>query len=92
MHTLFNIYPDHSRQRLTQTHLLILALLNFDHNIHIVFHDGSEQLIEADDELNKQWQALPLYGARDFLFLNSPLENMTQQDYHRLSQQADFIS
>jgi hypothetical protein len=92
MRVLFNIYPEQSQQRLEQTHLLILALLNFDHTIHIVFHGGSEHIIQNNSSLNKKWQALPLYGAHDFLFLNGPLENLNRQKYHRLCQQAEFIA
>ena len=79
MRILFNIQPGQSQLRLTQTHLLILALLNFDHTVHIVFHDGGEQIIRNDEELNKKWQALPLYGAHDFLFLDGPFKNTSEK-------------
>ncbi|KAA3641527.1 MAG: hypothetical protein DWP95_06575 [Proteobacteria bacterium] len=92
MHTLFNIYPDQSRQRLEQTHLLILALLNFDHTVHIVFHKGSEQFIKENADLSKKWQALPLYGAHDFWFFNGQHDNLNDQQYRRIKQRADFIS
>jgi len=92
MRTLFNIQPGQSPERLNQTHLLILALLNFDHTVHVVFHHGSEQFIKDDIELSKKWQALPLYGAHDFLFFNSPNDNLSEIKYHKLCQQADFIS
>lgn len=92
MRLLFNIHPKQSQQRMEQTHLLILALLNFDHTIHIVFHGGSEQIIKDNTVFNKKWNALTLYGAQDFLFLNGPLENINQQEYHHLCHQADFIA
>lgn len=89
---LFNIRPDQSPERLEQSHLLILALLNFDHTVHVVFHDGSEQFIKDNEDLNKKWQALPLYGAHDFWFINGPHNNLTEHKYRKLNQQADFIS
>lgn len=92
MRTLFNITPDQDIQRLQQTHLLILALLNFDHTVDIVFHNNSDLLIEDHQNLYQQWQALPLYGARDFKFLNSRQDNISQQHFHKLIQQADFVS
>lgn len=92
MRALINIFPGQSPKRLQQTHLLILALLNFDHTVHIVFHDGSERTIQHDTELNKKWQALPLYGARDFLFLSGQYTNLSTEQFHRIKQRADFIS
>jgi|GEM_PF-2037379 len=92
MRILFNIYPEQSRQRLAQTHLLILAFLNFDHSVHIVFHEGSEQLIQDDLNIKKEWQALPLYGAHEFLFFDGPDKNISEDKYRHLIQQADFIS
>ena len=92
MQTLFNIHPDQSPERLEQTQLLILALLNFDHSVHVVFHAGSEQAIKDNTELNKQWQALPLYGTHDFWFRGGPHQNLSEQKYRILRQQADFIA
>ena len=92
MRCLFHIFADSSQDRLEQSHLLILACLNFDYRVDIVFHDHSERVLSRQPQLYKKWQALQLYGAQEFIQLSelscSEADNLLTQ----LTDQADFIA
>lgn len=92
MRSLFHIYPDFSHARLEQSYLLILACLNFDHRVDIVLHPGSEHRLQQNVQLLKKWQALPLYGAEDFIRLSELNCTDARQKLIRLTLKADFIA
>ncbi len=59
-----------SDQRLEHSYLLCLALLNFEHQVNVVFVDHAFKSILADEITKKQWMALKLYGVEAFYQLN----------------------
>lgn len=92
MQTVFHIYPQQSDQCLEQSYLLMLALLNFEHKVFIVFHQNSFAEISKHAEQLKKWQALHLYGARAFLHYNGDNDNIGTHELQQLTQQADFVA
>ncbi len=55
-----------SQQQLTHSHLLCLALLNFEHQVSVVFIGQAFKLIMQDMDSQKHWLALKLYGVDRF--------------------------
>ncbi len=92
MRAIFHIYPQQSQQCLQQTYLLLLALLNFDHKVFIVFHQNSLTEISKNTEQAKKWQALNLYGAQAFIYYDGDNDNIDAYGLQQLMRQADFIA
>lgn len=99
MKTLFIINENISQSQLEQTYLLILAMLNFDHDVDLVFINDAFNRIKRDEALKKQWLALKIYGADNFFNLthngNKPgpgLITISQADFEKLKNQADILS
>ena len=59
-----------SNQQLEHSYLLCLALLNFEHEVNVVFVDQAFKSILAEAEIQKQWLALKLFGVEAFYQLN----------------------
>jgi len=65
------IITDHlSKQQLEHSYLLCLALLNFEHQVNVVFVDHAFKSIMAEAEIQQQWLALKLFGVEAFYQLN----------------------
>jgi len=59
-----------SKQQFEHSYLLCLALLNFEHQVNVVFVDQAFKSIMAETEIQKQWLALKLFGVEAFYQLN----------------------
>lgn len=92
MQAVFHIHPQQSEHSLEQSYLLMLALLNFEHKVFIIFHQNSLTEILKNTEQAKKWQALDLYGAQAFLHYGGDNDNIDAHGMHQLMQQADFIA
>ena len=67
-----------SKQQLEHSYLLCLALLNFEHEVNLVFIGQAFKTIMAEAELQKQWLALKLFGVKTFYQLNLDDEQINQ--------------
>ncbi len=99
MRTLFIINQHMNEAQIEQSYLLILAMLNFDHHVNVVFTGQSYRRLITDDAAKKKWSALKIYGVDDFFELtehqSSCIENIkhiNHSAFARLKSQADFLS
>ncbi|MGJ8662658.1 MAG: hypothetical protein ACSHWU_03360 [Marinicella sp.] len=103
MKALFYLPETFSDQQTENAYLLCLAMLNFEHQVHVVFTAKSWQTINANDLLRKQWLALKLYGAKGFYQLSSSqhsepsrsheaLTHLTESAFDELKNAMDFLS
>lgn len=67
-----------SQQQLAHSHLLCLALLNFEHQVNVVFIGQAFKVIMQDMDLQKQWMALKLFGIEAFYQLDA----VSKQEKH----------
>ncbi len=99
MKSLFIINEKISNSQLEQSYLLILAMLNFEHHVKLVFINNAYTRIDNDPALKQQWLALKLYGIEKFYCLNSTqvsshqeLIPITDMEFEQLKNQADLVS
>ena len=99
MKAVFVINESMSHEQLEQSYLLILALLNFDHHVDLVFvGDAFNQLIQGE-QTTKKWRALKLYGVHAFYQFCDDKENhpdelvpLNANEFATLKTQAQFLS
>lgn len=72
------ISEQQSTQQLQESYLLCLALLNFEHQLNVVFIGQAVALLDQDAALKKSWLALKLYGAEAFYQLNKDSQNKSE--------------
>jgi hypothetical protein len=70
MKITFIITDNLSMQQLEHKYFLCLALLNFEHQVTVVFVDQAFQSIVTEPEIKKSWLALKIYGVETFYQLN----------------------
>ena len=100
MRTLFVIPAHAGKQMLQQQHLLCLAMLNFEHQVTVVFTGDVWQQVWQDEVMRKQWLALKMYGAEDLCVLSSPnqpklpveLKLLNASELASLKAEMEFIS
>lgn len=73
-----------SAEQLERSYLLGLALLNFEHNLSLVFIDQAFTKLTLTPVNKKRWLALKLYGVNNFYQLNTVVHsnNAIQADKH----------
>ncbi len=100
MRTLFVINRVTDQTWLENQYLLCLAMLNFDHQVNVVFvEDAFEQVMQLEATA-KQWSALSLYGAQVFQLTDptnhghsdNRLSPINEAEFDRLKTEMDFIS
>jgi hypothetical protein len=91
MTCVFLIHQNMSAELMERQYLLMIAMLNFDFQVHLVFTTGAS----AYWEHHKQWQqkltALELYGIQQVHHLSEHTSEQAGQ-LQALLNQADFIS
>ncbi|MCX7554957.1 hypothetical protein OS175_13855 [Marinicella sp. S1101] len=99
MQSLFIINEKMNTTQVEQSYLLILAMLNFEHSVDVVFSGaGCENLINSNAQL-KKWTALKLYGVNDFYHLTADsgitaldTTALSTADFENMKNQAAFLS
>lgn len=64
MKALLIIAPHFSAEQLQQAYLTAISWLNFEHDLSVLWLEGSGHLIERH-QVAKQWQSLWLYGLQN---------------------------
>lgn len=99
MQTLFIINSQMNSSQVEQSYLLILAMLNFEHSVDVVFSGaGCDNLIHSEVNL-KKWAALKLYGVDNFYHLtrDSAITGLatvalSKTDFESIKNRAAFLS
>lgn len=91
MTCVFLIHQDMSAELMERQYLLMIAMLNFDFKVHLVFTTGARSFWDH----HKQWQqkltALQLYGIQGIHHYCAQSAQQSSQ-LQQLLDQADFIS
>lgn len=96
------IIPAHlNNQQIEQQYLLMIAMLNFDFEVHIIFDQASWHHWYSHKPLAQKLKALNLYGAEHSV-LNGHQQGMDNEhidvrhiddnEYHQIMSGAGFIS
>lgn len=100
MQNLFIIQEHMSQAQLEQSYLLILAMLNFEHNVDIIFTGEAYNQLCTDETHFKKWSALTMYGVDNLFQLvkdnhalkHNELTAIDQAAFETLKKQADLLS
>lgn len=96
MKCLFMIHQSMKSERLEQQYLLMLAMLNFDFEVHLVFTEGAAEFWRHHQHWRKKLTALELYGiasVRELVTSGGDPGNLCQPGWYQgLADSADFIS
>ncbi len=100
MRCLFVITEQMDPQQLDQCYLLCIAMLNFDHQVDVVFEGRAFAEICTSAEAQKKWLALKLYGVDHLYQLQPHVGDPTtatqtpidMADFATLKTQMDWIS
>ncbi len=100
MKCLYIVTEHMSAEQTNNSYLMCLAMLNFDHQVEVVFTAGAFAQIQQDEQLCKQWLALKLYGVSHMYQLidypqaetNQHLEAINYAQFATLSTQCDHLS
>ena len=77
MKAMFIVHEHMSKRQQENAYLLCLAMLNFEHEVHLVFTELSWQKIHTDNTKKKQWLALKLYGTRGMYQIEGSLDSLS---------------
>lgn len=101
MECVFVIQAHFSNQQIEQQYLLMIAMLNFEFKVQLVFDDESWHHWQTHKPLQQKYQALTLYGADVFL-LCEPARSLNSAEpacqvidfkqFHELLASAGFVS
>lgn len=99
MKSLFIINENMKESQLDQSYLLILAMLNFDHQVDLVFSNNAFDLVNHCNDSIQKWRALKLYGVEKFYCLNCSKQKLNDEltalipsDFYQMKAQADWVS
>ncbi|MCB1582700.1 MAG: hypothetical protein R3E90_15910 [Marinicella sp.] len=101
MHCVFIIQQHLSKQQIEQQYLLMIAMLNFDFKVQIIFDKQSWHHWQSHKTLNQKYNALNLYGAEALLALNATKQpdldtyscrTITPVQMQQILASAEFIS
>lgn len=101
MNCLFVFTHKMTPQQIEQQYLLMIAMLNFDFNVQVLFDQAIYQEWLMHKPLKQKLMALNMYGVDEFLiqtkYLNSDDEEFTvrmidETELQQMMIKADFIS
>ncbi len=101
MHCVFVIQAHLSNQQIEQQYLLMIAMLNFDFKVQVIFDEESWHHWQTHKPLHQKYQALTLYGAEALLLHNSPksldseeivCQIIDSKQFHDIVATAGFVS
>ncbi len=100
MKSLFVINRVNDQAWLENQYLLCLAMLNFEHQVNLVFVEDAFEQVMRLEATAKQWSALGLYGAQAFQLTNpatndrsdKKLSPINEAEFDSLKTKMDFIS
>lgn len=98
--SLFIITETMTKQQLDNQYLLSLAMLNFDHQVTLVFTGSVLNSLMSHPEQQKKWLALKMYGVDHFYQLTAqtskPIcdhsEPLNHDALETLKANMDFLS
>jgi len=99
MKCLFIITPHQDIEHAENLYLLIIAMLNFDFPVTLVFDATSFKQWQTSEQLNQYLVALHMYGIKQFHILSSHRTNTTENKtayidhatFEQMKSAADFI-
>ncbi|TDR22781.1 hypothetical protein [Marinicella litoralis] len=98
MKCLFVINEQLSDQQIERQYLLMIAMLNFDFEVNLVFMDGAHEMWLNHESHTKHLNALTMYGAKCHSFTTSfnssehKHDLLNQAAFNALKNDMDFIS
>ncbi len=100
MQCLFIITNELSLEQIERQYLLMIAMLNFDFQVNVVFIGNTHANWQNDDKLNKHLKALSMYGAQCHQLHNKPGKcthyespsPLSSNGFTALKNSADLIS
>ncbi len=100
MRCLFVLTDQMNQAQLDNSYLLCIAMLNFEHEVDVIFLDRAFTQISQHVEQKKKWLALKLYGVNTMYQFNATeaigtdnhLTTISQAELSALKAAADYIS
>ena len=92
MNCVFIIHDQMSIETMERQYLLMIAMLNFDFTVDLLFASGAQAYWEHHQHWQKKLSALQLYGIHSIRHLPEAEGQSPPDWYQNLLTQADFIS
>jgi hypothetical protein len=90
MNCVFIVQAHLSGQQIEQQYLLMIAMLNFDFKVQIIFDEESWHHWQTHKPLQQKINALLLYGAEALLLQNADKSTDSEINQHRLINKTEF--
>ena len=92
MKCVFIIHQQMSTETLERQYLLMIAMLNFDFEVHLLFTSGAGSYWRHHPQWQKKLKALDMYGISSIKQLPDTESTQHPLWYSTLLAEADFIS